>query len=292
MKNHNMWIPKIYQTEDTIFHYTKTATALEHILFNKKLRLSDRNDSNDPIENMTPSFSAGLIAGNQEELENIQNITYDDSCKIKDDIKARIQQAKQVCFCMNDLSGKYDREHIKPLEYYGCMKPRMWEQYADNYNGVCLVLSKNKLLELLDDSYVHDKIKYVDYSTLRDNHNRTDLNDLRKKGYESYKKTCFDKIDKVIFRKHVDYSGENEYRICRFVENEIVEINIETALKGIIVSGNNSDYFKDNLKEYAKEYQVKIIEVNWKNTGVEINDPEWFLDLERETKNDYNPNRD
>lgn len=283
-----MWIPKIYQTEDTIFHYTKTSTALEHILFNKRLRLSDRNNSNDPIENMTPSFSAGLIAGNQKEVENIQNLTYADSCKIKDDIKARVQQAKQVCFCMNDANDKYKKMHNKPLEFCGCMKPRMWEQYADNYNGVCLVFSKNKLLELLDDSYVHDKIEYVDYSILSYNHNRTDLNDLRSKGYELYKKICFEKINKVMFRKHVDYSGENEYRICRFVENEIDEINIESALKGIVVSGNNSNYFKAKLKEYAKEYGVELIEVNWKNTGVQINNPGWLSDLGKKTNEDMN----
>jgi hypothetical protein len=41
-------IPEIFKSEDTVYHYTTTETALNFILRDKKIRLSPRNNSIDP----------------------------------------------------------------------------------------------------------------------------------------------------------------------------------------------------------------------------------------------------
>jgi len=81
------------------------------------------------------------------------------------------------------------------------------------------------------------------------------------------KKKVFDKVDKFIFHKHKDYRGENEYRICSFSDKDLY-INIELALRGIIVSKKNSQYFKEELSVYVDN--CNILEIDWKSSGVKL----------------------
>lgn len=250
---------KKFESDDILFHYTKTTTALEHILFNKKLRLSDRVKSNDPIENMTPKT---LI-----NVESLENETYDNWDKYVEDIVNKTNQIKQVCFCKNDMSAHFKKMDDKPHEFYGCMKPRMWEQYADNYNGVCLILSKDELLKQLDRTFKKKKIKYVKYNNLKEKESEVNLAELIDPSYDICKKKVFAKIDKFMFHKHRDYKGENEYRIFAYSDKDLY-INIESALRGIIVSKNNSLYFKKQLCVY--EDKCNILEIDWKSSGVKL----------------------
>jgi hypothetical protein len=79
----------------------------------------------------------------------------------------------------------------------------------------------------------------------------------------------FDEIDKYIFHKHQDYVGENEYRICAY-SDEVQYINIESAIKGLIISENNSKYFEDKLLEFAENYKIDIFKINWKSYGSDV----------------------
>ena len=64
-------IPENFNNKDTVFHYCKTKTAIEHILFNREIRLSPRNNSNDPIENISFKISESIaITDNNIESTN------------------------------------------------------------------------------------------------------------------------------------------------------------------------------------------------------------------------------
>lgn len=43
---------------------------------------------------------------------------------------------------------------IKPEEFYGFLKPRMWDQYGNDYNGVCLAFSLDALKRKEKTSYL------------------------------------------------------------------------------------------------------------------------------------------
>ena len=260
-----------FDSNDTLYHYTKTTTALEYILYNKQLRLSDRVNSNDPIESLSPSTWIEIKDADNSVLAKIDDFYWD--------VKDKVSRLKQVCFCMNDTSNRFKNRYDKPYEFYGCMKPRMWEQYADNYNGVCLILSKAELLKQLDKSYKSNAIKYVRYNDLNEKISKIDSRELSDSNYEMYLKKIFHRIDKYIFHKHEDYEGENEYRICSY---EALEINIESALKGIVVSENNSQYFKEKLIVYGDK--LNILEIKWKSEGVEIDKLEDNLKLRKKNK--------
>jgi len=274
-----------FESDDILYHYTKTTTALEHILYNKKLRLSDRGNSRDPIENMNPSLWISFGVINLSELKGIQiEKARDDMQRVVNDIEERMKQLKQVCFCMND-NKNYKENDIKPLEYFGCMKPRMWEQYADNYNGVCLILSKNKLLKPLDDdNYKRRNINYTNYEELKKIDLEIGFQEMFNLGYENSKQMLFDKMGEDIFKKPKDYEGENEYRICSYSDKGILDINIESALKGIVVSGYNSQFFKEALRKYGEKHGIEILQIDWKNSGVDVYNMNDMLGVKQKNK--------
>ena len=144
-------IAEIFKKADTLFHYCKTSVAIENILFEKKLRLTSRKKSIDPIENIHPQIS-DAIAAYPEDIERLEKSTQKDAEKIEQNLKSRINNIRQVCFCINN-------EKVESKEDYGFIKPRMWDQYGENYKGVCLVFSKKELLK-------NEKIKLKKKTTI------------------------------------------------------------------------------------------------------------------------------
>jgi len=252
-----------FESEDILYHYTKTTTALEHILYKNKLRLSDRVKSNDPIENMTHRTTI------EEGTDDCVSLKPSHYMKVFNEIHERMRRLKQVCFCKNDLGDHFKDMFDKPYEFYGCIKPRMWEQYADNYNGVCLIFSKSELLKQLDGNYKSGGIKYVTYNDLNEKENKIDSSELRESNYETCLEQVKEKIDRFIFHKHKDYKGENEYRICSD-SDKVPNINIESALKGIIVSTKNSQFFKEQLCVYGTKLGIDVLRIDWRTNGVKV----------------------
>jgi len=261
-------IPQIFESKDTVYHYCSLNVALEHILYDKQLRLSKRKSSLDPIENETPFISIGGMFGSFEESQ----ITAEEGIfirKLENKIIDFLSLTKQSCFCMNDDSEYFSGFMVKPYEYYGFLKPRMWNQYADNYRGVCLAFSRNELEKI--DTIVPKKIKYHCYSRLSLNHISINLNRLRKIGFESYEKEYLTNLEKVLFQKHIDYKGENEFRLCMHSKNEFEYIYISTAIVGIILSDNYTSHFsKQALNKFAEELKINLLYLSWSNIGISI----------------------
>ncbi len=61
------YIPKHLLSDDIIFHYTTANTAIQHILFENRLRLSPRSNSADPIEHLN-FRGATLFWGEHDEI--------------------------------------------------------------------------------------------------------------------------------------------------------------------------------------------------------------------------------
>ena len=170
---------------------------------------------------------------------------------------------------MNDIDTDYGRMTSIPLEYYGFLKPRMWDQYGDNYKGVCLALSLSGLKKKSD--FVHDKIKYISYNELQFNHFSININDLIESGFDSYNRKLFNKLKLVLFRKHQDYRGECEYRFCSFSKNDYDFIDIKNSIVGIIISEKYiSDEDLNKIHEFATSYEVEVIGVDWNESGVSV----------------------
>lgn len=263
-------ISNIFNSDEIIYHYTKTQTVYEYILHTNKLKLSERKNSNDPIENI---ISRAIVKiSNFSDTEKASKKTVD---KVSKYILEQIKNSKQICFCKNNDNSELQKFKNKPSEYYGFLKPRMWDQYGDNYNGVCLVFDKKKLKEINSNIYSHD-IKYVNYDEFRQNNTSINTNNLHKIGLTEYLKKTSEKIKIASFLKHKDYSGENEYRFISFSNTETY-LNIGNSLKAIIVSRKNlTDFADKRLIEYTTKNKIPLFYIEWTIYGYHFQSKEEY----------------
>lgn len=113
---------------DELFHYTKAPTALEYILLNKTLRLSQLQFTNDPKESKELYFMTftGIVPPSPgASLNKIHNAAR----------KIKLKEWKVLCFSQNHAnfrSGKAFAE-INPF-LSGKYRPAMWAHYASSPN--------------------------------------------------------------------------------------------------------------------------------------------------------------
>jgi hypothetical protein len=182
-------------------------------------------------------------------------------------LKKRFTDIKQLCFCMNDI-----KMIKKSNEYFGFLKPRMWNQYGDNHEDVCLTFDKNQLIK-------NSKIRYMTFDELKKDYLEIDRNYLDDFGSDEYQKMLIEYCNRMFYRKHTDYKGENEYRICSFSEDKFDYINIEDSIIGIIIFPNliNKDSHV-KLINYSKKMNIPLLYLTITNN---------FLSINKELHSDY-----
>lgn len=252
-------VPENFKSKDTIFHYCKSQTAIEYILFKKEIKLTTREKSNDPIEKYAFQISKSISITDKD----IENRTEKESQVLYEFIYERGTTIKQACFCINDKSKNGTNE------YYGFLKPRMWDQYGDNYKGVCIAFDKKKLLK---NSRIKLKgeVRYITYDDLKRDYLEIDSNILDKIGIYKYRKQLVEYQNQLFLRKHIDYEGESEFRICVFDKNEY--INIENSINGIIIIPEMiNEYTQKCLISYSKSLKIPLLYLTLKADGLKIN---------------------
>lgn len=221
----NNFLKALY-AEDIIYHYTKASTAIDHILFNNQLKFSHAKKSNDPIESAKANLRG--IYYDSEANSSLSAQQYEDQNELIDSVIKLKDQFTQICFCQNQMEeDSLDINKISNWlgheELFGFCKPRMWDQYADKFSGVCIAFSKHKILsrnskkmEIID-----GKVKYLKFQELSTS-KLTSINGnyLAEVGKEIYKSKITQMIKQAFFYKHIDYIGETEYRIGCFISKD------------------------------------------------------------------------
>ena len=274
---------RIY-SEDIIYHYTKASTAIDFILYNQQLRFNASRKSNDPIESRKPRRSlvyTGTIADKTIERKATKDAI--ELCEYIADLESKFHQ---ICFCKNDLGEPFASEYYISgfnghEELFGFTKLRMWEQYADNYSGVCLAFSKEKIISNNEKEIelLKDDVKYLNFLELSTSKiGDIQGNYLTQVGKEKYKKQIEKVVNQSFFIKHKDYSGENEFRIGTLydkdrcsVENirgelvfdRSIMLDVSDCVKAIFISSYTNNNQKKELLKYANEIDVPIIEMIW-----------------------------
>ncbi len=254
-----MNIPKIFQSDDTIYHYTSSEKALLYILKKMKLRLSPRSFSHDPIEN-TKDF----IYYEQRDTNLL---------KIGKKISEELEKAKQISFCKNKPDDiEKGIPTIYPFEKYGFAKPRMWDNYGDKYKGVCIALSKAKLKNAIKDTKLFDNddndVEYLNYNEFSIKHQNIVWKDSKKYTYEYY----IEHFKKRLFYKHKDYGMENEYRICSLSDEPYDYIDISDSIIGLIISniGLNEHLYDEFAKLLSNQNNLHFLIISFANKNISV----------------------
>lgn len=280
---------KFLYNDDIIYHYTKASTAIDFILYNQHLKFTHRRKSNDPIESRTAE-RVTIYTG----LEVCKPISEEkdlDSDCLHDYINSLEDEFYQICFCKNSMGADFASKYIHSdfsgnEEFFGFAKPRMWEQYADNYTGVCIAFSEKKILELNKDlDLLKGNIKYLTYNELSYK-KLGDIygNRLSNLGVEQCKKESEKIVKKSFFYKHKDYEGENEYRIGTLYDG--IMLNATGCIEAIFMSSYANAKQKNDLLEYANnnKLNIPIFELDWQYNSFRLRDRKFMETIDNVAK--------
>lgn len=277
-------IPEFLRSQDIIYHYTKISTAVEHILYENRLKFSSVLNSIDPIER--ERFNLGRESISDNTSSNIFLEAEEDAQAVEQKIEELLEQIKIICFCENSNLEKIENGY-KPFakDNYGFLKPRMWDQYGDKYKGVCLALSKKTILENSNIDF-SQKVRYVDYEKIALNFSHINLNSLQNIGKEKYFENVSKEIIQTFLQKHKDYRDEKEFRLIKKTPNEFEFIDISKAIKCIIINPGILDnkFLENNIVNYANENGIEVLYLFWDKTGVNIWSQSFINEVEKTSR--------
>ena len=192
--------------DGALFHYTKFESILK-ILETMTLRSSSLCKMND------------LNEANIESLDWSQDFLL--MIKVEKYIK---EQCSIISFSKNYMSGSICVE--------GSNHPAMWAHYAEDSNGVCLVLDRDSLFEsnkeiLANLFYRMESVNYSLHCAPRaciEKGSFSGISDFVRRNYRE-----------LFYKKHLDWSYEDEVRF--FVEAPEVYLDIKGAIKHIVLGG-------------------------------------------------------
>lgn len=257
-----------------LYHYTKLSTFLEHILPTLKLRFSKFKGSRDPYEYIPRRYI--FLDAEQEVLKIEHPIIYESF----EDINRYCENSLFLSFCM----PKYRTENHSlqdDIIYQGYDKPRMWDQYGDGNQGICLGFNKDKLLKSFSETQnqnseipfnkcINDNVSYksmknsffpcVFIRSVKDCENQCNRDKLVEEITEDW-----------LFQKEIDYKDENEYRLViktKVDSEKKLYLDIKDSLSHIVfgdkVNKEAFSFFNDSITRVVPK-QVKIFQKHWLN---------------------------
>ena len=210
--------------DGSLFHYTTLKsflTILEDLtlLPSSFGKLNDMNEGNVNNMNMNENF---LVMYNAEKYIN--------------------ERCRLLCFTQNyDIQG-YGQE--------GTNHPAMWAHYAENSNGVCIVIDKDAFIKknkaiLESHFYKFEDVEYSLFNTPKDNeisYNAKTPEEFIKNNWKG-----------LFFLKHKDWENEDEHRL--FIMDFDGKFSIDGSIKYIVLGRR---VFLNNAK--IKEILDKVVE--------------------------------
>jgi len=262
-----------------VAHYTRAETALEHILRNGTLQLGPLTVTNDPRETKTWVFTVKSGAPNSQE-------EYDELQRLASRNHEYTGLLKRGC---RALCVSCDAPHARKLIFtqrcYG--KARMWAQYADNHQGVCLVFDKVLLGQAIAGSQgpgerlVSGEVTYLDFSDLEMGTPEwlTHLDafglsgeDLVKEGLERTLRKSRDKHFRTyFFTKNSDWASETEYRWILIGDTDGPEyVEFGDSLKGIVVGCDFPAARLDEVRGHCDRFGAHFARIRWFNGAPDV----------------------
>lgn len=189
-----------------LFHYTKFE-SFKNIIKTMTLKSSPLRKMNDLNE-----ASVRFLDWTKDFL-----LMYDAEEYIK-------KNCSVLCFTKNYMEGGICQS--------GGNHPALWAHYAENSNGVCIVLNETAVIENnkeLLSQYFH-ALEEVNYT-----HNCSPDDTILGQEYSNVSEFLQQNYKELFFKKHVDWSYERETRLL--VESPEVSLNIDGAIEYIILGG-------------------------------------------------------
>jgi len=221
-----------------LFHYTTKDIALEHILFNRQLKMSEYSKTKDPKESKAWASFTFSLSRNPDR--------FSDALDAREEI-LRVQNCTRILCLTQDCEGEGDPEHAA-VDRRGYGLSRMWAQYAGGHTGVCLGLDATLLDQAIKEAvpFPVDLLRgKVRCSILSEESPREriaafhiDVSRAKELGHsEAMREHVKTHANTFFFKKAQDWRDEREYRwvYCAKPDDSEILVPIGEALKEVVL---------------------------------------------------------
>lgn len=247
-------------------HYTRADTAFERILVpDGKLKMSAFNEMRDPLENQDPFVYPEFLDASEAEFERSLKAAYGALWRLRDNIRLLSLTQSAAWTEGPDRSEMYSKPWARP---------RMWEQYADNHAGVCLVFDKKRLLNgfsSLDDGEFRDgPVRYTPAGYAASAAAR----EFKLDGYDDASADA--RLANYVERHHDDFfllktgdwEAEHEYRVLLFSKKKLPDpylVPYERALTRVILGAKFPAWQAAGVRQVLSHLskRVDISQMSW-----------------------------
>jgi|SRR5215218_5669425 len=251
-------------------HYTRAHTAFEHILPSRELKMNPYSKMRDPFESKRPAFHVASAWGHDEDAQ----------MELFWAVQDAVGRSRDTYRLLSLTQG--DEPTGNPLEQpfrFPWSRARMWEQYAENHAGVCLVFDREELLETLgrnlakNGSYEHGPVKYTIAGFADSDAARISLEHFRKDSLEEDIGLHVQRHHRdFFFLKTADWESESEYRFVweRAATSSFGRllplahyVSYGNALRLLVVGEGFPDWQIPGAQDAARHVNVELRRMTW-----------------------------
>lgn len=263
---------------DLVYHYTSLPIALEFLLKNREIRFNSLKNTNDPLEFI--QFITGLASKPDSPSDDVDRVLWEGVSLV--DIVKKV--CKVCCFsCDKELQERdYGGSHLFSKGY--CL-PRMWSQYGDDHYGVCVVFSREKLIEHIRTSGAHNlpqegDIRIIEKEITYDN-SIPGLDEAISCEYEKVKNKdaehrLEEHLNPLLFTKFRNYEHEQEWRVVLYLQQfkniEHLDVKIGDSIKGLILGCRFKSIYLPSIRQFTSLENIPIFQLTWFNGKPELSE--------------------
>jgi hypothetical protein len=250
-------------SDDLFFHYTTREAAFEHILPEQRLRLSPYFKMRDPMESKAPNLPGTYAVPADGAIEESMQRSYMEAINKVATLRG---QAKLLSLTLDATGYTGFAEHFGR----GWARARMWEHYAENHAGVCLLFRRQAFhhlvlaqLEGRSPGAQADAVRYTQ-AGLAGSAARTLMLDPALTGTELAQRHVQRHLGVFFFTKLVDWESEHEYR---FVEpsddDDYSYVDIGDTLDAVIVGSRFPSWQLPGALACCMQAEADALRLSW-----------------------------
>lgn len=248
------------------FHYTTGEAAFAHILPERRLRLSPYSRMRDPLESKLSLMPPDEWPADVPSDGTMPQFWFDAAERIG---------LIRTCTKLLSLTVDDGPSYTSTGRYKeGWARARMWDQYADGHEGVCLLFHRERFEEVVlkqlrarSPSARAGIVRYTEDGLAAEAATLVRI-DPRVAGEELASEHLAEHAEALFFLKVGDWEGEREYRFIEPSEDEAYSfVDLDDTLAAVIVGHKFPAWQLPAAIESCRIAGADVRQMTWSSTG-------------------------
>lgn len=247
------------------FHYTTRDAAFGGILPGNDLRLSRYGVMRDPLENQRWRFTFAGYGPRDDARLATDLAEYDEFEQAANDS----MRDRSFLLSLTIDTAPAPRKEQEPF-CRGWARARMWEQYAENHRGVCLVFDREKLTRCFIEAaerigaiaQYHQAVIYDGGGMHKPIIDRGELREP-----EFFSRYVEDNSGSLFFTKTRDWETEHEYRFVSIAADDAspLVLSYGDSLEAVIAGDQLPAWEYPAVEAACERAGARALKMKWKN---------------------------